>query len=368
MERGVIVRLEELKKYCGKKVLVTGHTGFKGSWLCQMLIHLGAEVTGYALGVPTMPSLYTYLDLAQYMDSVEGDVRDYHRLYQIVEAKKPDIVFHLAAQPIVRESYKSPRLTYETNVMGTVNILECVRNTNTVRSIINVTTDKVYMNREWCWGYRENERLDGYDPYSNSKSCSELVTQTYQRAFLEERGIAVSTVRAGNVIGGSDFAKDRIIPDCVRAALEEKEIVVRNPESIRPYQHVLEPLTAYLMMAIRQYEDKQVAGAYNVGPDEANCVATKQIVSLFCKEWNLNGKGKVDWSYRRADGEQHEAQILKLDCSKIKTIFGWRPMWDIERAMHETVKGYCLGANSYKNREIINNQIKTYFEESSASL
>ena len=231
--------------YKNKKILITGHTGFKGSWLCKILLESGADVTGYSLEVPDS-SLFNKINLNAQMKSIIGDIRDFEKLEKIFRQTNPEIVFHLAAQPIVRESYENPMYTYETNVMGTVNILECVRNQLSVKSVLNVTTDKVYKNNEWEWGYRENEELDGFDPYSNSKSCSELITNTYKRSFFENRQIGVSTARAGNVIGGGDFAKDRIIPDCVRAAINKKNIIVRNPNSIRPYQHVLEPLFAYL--------------------------------------------------------------------------------------------------------------------------
>ena len=244
----------DLSFYRGKRVFVTGHTGFKGSWLCRMLVNAGAEVTGYSLNPPTTPSLFEIAVIEKDIHSVIGDIRDYKKLFAAVAEAKPEIVLHLAAQPIVRDSYKDPAYTYETNVMGTVNILECVRNSDTVRSFLNVTTDKVYLNKEWAWGYRENEELDGYDPYSNSKSCSELVTHSYKNSFFADGKVAISTARAGNVIGGGDFANDRIIPDCIRAAEKKEDIIVRNPFSTRPYQHVLEPLYAYLMIAAMQYQ------------------------------------------------------------------------------------------------------------------
>ena len=271
--------------YRGKKVLVTGHTGFKGTWLCKMLLNAGAEVTGYALNPPTIPNLFTICQLEKKMKSVIGDIRDLEQLMRVFQETRPEIVLHLAAQPIVRESYKNPVDTYETNVMGTVNVCECVRKTSSVKSFLNVTTDKVYQNNEWEWGYRECDPLDGYDPYSNSKSCSELVTHSYINSFFREQGIAASTARAGNVIGGGDFANDRIIPDCVRAAMDKREIIVRNPHSTRPYQHVLEPLAAYLMIAKSQYEDGKYAGFYNVGPDDCDCVTTGTLVEMFCKNW-----------------------------------------------------------------------------------
>ena len=241
--------------YRGKRVFVTGHTGFKGSWLCKMLLMAGAEVTGYSLQPPTQPNLFSIAGVEGKMHSIIGDIRDFDALKAAFDAAQPDIVLHLAAQPIVRDSYKDPRHTYETNVMGTVNLLECVRlaqqQGRAPRSVLNVTTDKVYHNNEWAWGYRENEPLDGFDPYSNSKSCSELATHSYINSFFADKTVAVSTARAGNVIGGGDFANDRIIPDCVRAMAAGRKIGVRNPYSTRPYQHVLEPLAAYLLIAQR---------------------------------------------------------------------------------------------------------------------
>ena len=247
--------------------------------------------------------------------------------------REPEIVLHLAAQPIVRESYKNPVYTYETNVMGTVNILECIRQTDSVRSFLNVTTDKVYHNREWEWGYREDDPLDGFDPYSNSKSCSELVTHSYKNSFFMDGAPAVSTARAGNVIGGGDFAADRIIPDCIRAALEGKPIPVRNPHSTRPFQHVLEPLYAYLMIAAMQYEESRYSGYYNVGPDDRDCVTTGELVDLFCRAW---GDGQT-WENHFVGGP-HEANFLKLDCSRMKSVFGWKPAWDVRTAVEKTVE------------------------------
>ena len=264
----------DLSFFKEKKVLVTGHTGFKGAWLCEILVGAGAQVTGYALTAPTTPSLFELCGLADRMNSVIGDIRDLPHMKEVFESVQPEIVMHLAAQPIVRDSYKNPVYTYETNVMGTVNICECVRLNKCVKSFLNVTTDKVYHNNEWEWGYRENDPLDGFDPYSNSKSCSELVTHSYINSYFCDMGVAVSTARAGNVIGGGDFANDRIVPDCIRAAIKGEKIIVRNPQSTRPYQHVLEPLAAYLMIVQKQYEDKKYAGFYNVGPDDIDCVTT----------------------------------------------------------------------------------------------
>ena len=240
-----------------KKILITGHTGFKGAWMCQLLKMAGADVTGYALEAPTNPNLFDLCRLSESMHSVHGDVRDLAHMKETFASCQPEIVIHMAAQPLVRESYKNPVYTYETNVMGTVHVLECVREMSCVKSFLNVTTDTVYLNREWEWGYRENEELNGFDPYSNSKSCSELVTSSYKNSFFTTSDTAISTARAGNVIGGGDFAADRIIPDCIRSAQDKKAIVVRNPYSTRPYEHVLEPVTAYLMIAKAQYEDRK---------------------------------------------------------------------------------------------------------------
>lgn len=319
--------------YKGKRVFVTGHTGFKGSWLCRILVQAGANVTGYALDPPTQPNLFSLAGLDGKITSVIGDVRDREKLMTAFQTSQPEIVLHLAAQPIVRDSYKTPAYTYETNVMGTVNILECVRLVPGVKSFLNVTTDKVYLNNEWVWGCRENEPLDGYDPYSNSKSCSELVTHSYKSSFFADGAPAISTARAGNVIGGGDFAKDRIIPDCVRAAVSDTPIIVRNPHSTRPYQHVLEPLFAYLMIAQRQFENPALADWYNVGPDDYDCVTTGELVDLFCAKW---GAGAA-WVNQSEVNAPHEANFLKLDCSKLKAVFDWKPRWHMDKAIAETV-------------------------------
>ncbi len=323
--------------YKGKRILITGHTGFKGSWMCKLLVMAGAQVTGYALKPPTQPALFEVCRLSEQVNSIEGDVRDLNHLKEVFIQVQPEIVIHMAAQPLVRESYKNPVYTYETNVMGTVNMLECVRLTPSVKSFVNVTTDKVYLNKEWAWGYRENEELNGYDPYSNSKSCSELVTSSYLNSFFKDMDVAISTARAGNVIGGGDFAADRIIPDCIRAAEKKEDIIVRNPYSTRPYEHVLEPIVAYLMIAKAQYEDKKYAGSYNVGPDDADCWTTGELVTLFCNKWNKATGDAVKW-IDRYDGGPHEANFLKLDCSKLKNTFGWRPRWDVETTMEKIVE------------------------------
>ena len=346
-----------LNFYKNKKVFVTGHTGFKGSWLCKILANAGAEVTGYSLNPPTSPALYDIAQIKQDVCSVIGDIRDYESLQTAFDKSSPEIVLHLAAQPIVRDSYKKPAYTYETNVMGTVNILECVRNSNCVKSFLNVTTDKVYLNREWEWGYRENEKLDGFDPYSNSKSCSELITHSYKNSFFSDGRVAISTVRAGNVIGGGDFANDRIIPDCVRAAVNKEKIAVRNPYSTRPYQHVLEPLYAYLMIAAMQCKDAQYSGYYNVGPDEADCFQTGTLVDMFVDKW----KDGMEW-INCFDGGPHEANFLKLDCSKLKTTFGWRPRWNLEKAVEMTVEWSKCWINGGDIRACMDNEIRAFIE------
>ena len=348
----------DLSFYKNKRVFITGHTGFKGAWLCRILTGVGAQVTGYALQPPTSPSLFEIASISETIHSVTGDIRDYNALKAAFDAARPEIVLHLAAQPIVRDSYKEPVYTYETNVMGTVYILECVRQSNCVRSFLNVTTDKVYENKEWEWGYRENEPLDGYDPYSNSKSCSELVTHSYQKSFFSNGKTAISTARAGNVIGGGDFANDRILPDCVRAASHNQDIVVRNPFSTRPYQHVLEPLYAYLMIAAKQYEDRSFAGWYNVGPDETDCFQTGALVDLFVRHWG----GGLRW-INACDGGPHEANFLKLDCSKLKSGFGLRPHWNLDTAVAKTVEWSKCWLNGEDVRACMDQQIHEFLNE-----
>ena len=353
--------------YKDKRVLITGHTGFKGSWMCKLLQMAGADVTGYALQPPTEPSLFEMCRIAEGMESVEGDIRDRDHLIRVFDKTQPQVVIHMAAQPLVRESYKNPVYTYDVNVMGTVNIMEAVRRTSSVRSFINVTTDKVYKNREWSWGYRENEELNGYDPYSNSKSCSELVTDSYRNSFFggdtgkteDGRTVSITTCRAGNVIGGGDFATDRIIPDCIRAAAKGEDIIVRNPYSTRPYEHVLEPVAAYLMIAAAQYEDVKLSGNYNVGPDDQDCLTTGELVTLFCDKWNEQTGSDIHW-IDRFDGGPHEAGFLKLDCSKLKTVFNWSPRWHINETMEKIVEWSTLYINNGDITGCMEKQIKEF--------
>lgn len=346
--------------YKGKKVFLTGHTGFKGTWLSRILILAEADVTGYSLEPPTSPSLFEQTATAEQMKSIIGDIRDGEKLKKAVAEARPELVLHLAAQPIVRTSYKDPAGTYETNVLGTVNILEAVRDCSSVKSFVNITTDKVYLNKEWAWGYRENEELCGFDPYSNSKSCSELVTYSYRNSFFADgKSPAVSTARSGNVIGGGDYAADRIIPDCIRAAENGAEIILRNPNSTRPYQHVLECLRGYLVLAKKQHEDKSFAGSYNFGPDEESCVTTGQLATLFCETW---GKGAA-WKNVSEENAPHEANFLKLDCSKSKSVLGWKPQWGIRQAVEKIVEWEKAVQNGINAREITDRQIREYFNE-----
>ena len=305
----------ELKDfYKGKKVLVTGHTGFKGSWLCEILLYMGADVVGYALEPSTKPALFDMLNLSKKITSYIGDIRDLDFFQEVFKKEKPEIVFHLAAQPIVLESYKNPVYTYETNVMGTVSLLECVRLSDTVKSVVNVTTDKVYQNNEWCYGYRENDRLNGFDPYSNSKSCSELVTSSYIKSFLADAKIPVSTCRAGNVIGGGDFSPNRIVPDCVRAMEDGKKIVLRN-------------------------------------------ITTGTLATLFCNIWGNNAK----WISTENNGP-HEANFLKLDCSKIKSTFNWKPRTSVKNAIEMTIEWEKERIATQSVEEITQKQIKKFIE------
>lgn len=346
--------------YKNKVVLVTGHTGFKGTWLCKILINYGSKVIGYSLNPPTEPNVFKLSKIEAQMVSIIGDIRNYELLKTVFDKYKPEIVFHLAAQPIVLDSYKNPRYTYETNVMGTVNVLECIRQTESVKSFVNVTTDKVYENNDlFDHSFSENEPLNGFDPYSNSKSCSELVTQSYSKAFFGGNRCAISTVRAGNVIGGGDFANDRIIPDAIRAINNNKNIYVRNPNSTRPYQHVLEPLFAYLMLAEHQYKNNVFSGYYNVGPDEIDCVTTGDLIQRFCIAWGKN----ITWYTKEYQGP-HEANYLKLNCDKIKRVFAWSPKWHLDEAIQKIVdwtKVYF--ENPSQLSQIMNIQIKEYIGE-----
>lgn len=339
----------------GKKVLVTGHTGFKGTWLCVLLKKLGSDVYGYSLEPPTEPSLYEISGVDKLIHSEIGDIRDFEHLNSYMQKIRPDVVLHLAAQPIVKIGYSEPRMTYETNVMGTVNILEATRNCDSVKSFLNVTTDKVYDNIDEKFVYNETDRLDGYDPYSNSKSCSELVTHSYKRSFFFNKECVISTARAGNVIGGGDFAAFRIIPDCVNAGLKNEEIIIRNPHSIRPFQHVLEPLFAYLTIVETQARKPELSGNYNVGPDVEDCVTAGDLATIFCKHW---GNG-LKWK-NVGDNGPHESNFLRLDCSLIKEKLDYKPRWHIDTAVEKTIEWSKAWADGKDMLSFMNKQIDEF--------
>lgn len=349
----------DLSFYKDKVVLITGHTGFKGSWLSKILIMAGAKVVGYSLEPPTNPNLFSYLSLGKQMISIIGDVRDLNKLNEVFDKHQPEIVLHLAAQPIVRASYEEPVYTYDVNVMGTINICECVRRHSCVKSFLNVTTDKVYENDDIPdHPFKEEEKLDGYDPYSNSKSCSEIITHSYYKSFLKELGVAVSTARAGNVIGGGDFSKDRIIPDAARALKEKKILIIRNPTSTRPYQHVLEPLACYLLIAREQYFNHDLCGAYNIGPDSCDFSSTQKIVDLYAKHFDGEFKYII-----KSDNGPHEAAFLSLDNNKMKKTFGWAPKIHIEEAVRLSAEWYDAWRNNQNLVDVTEKQIKEFFNE-----
>jgi CDP-glucose 4,6-dehydratase len=345
----------------GKRVFLTGHTGFKGGWLSLWLQQLGAEVTGYALEAPTTPSLFEVARVARGMVSIIGDVRDGEALKHAMAQARPEIVIHMAAQPLVRYSYANPVETYATNVMGVVNLLEAVRATPGVRSVVNVTSDKCYENREWPWGYRENEAMGGYDPYSNSKGCAELVTAGYRSSFFNaekyaEHGIALGSGRAGNVIGGGDWAMDRLIPDMLRAIGAGQPVMIRNPHSIRPWQHVLEPLSGYLTLAEKLYTEGPVhAEGWNFGPHDTDAKPVEWIIERMTQEWGAGASWSLD-----GQNHPHEATYLKLDCSKARGQLGWHPRWDIGQTIAKIVEWHKAFDQGLDMRELSQAQITTY--------
>ena len=347
--------------YKGKKVLITGHTGFKGAYLSRILQMAGARVTGYALMPPTDPSLFVLADVKRDMESVCGDVRDREALSKLIRRTKPEIVFHMAAQPLVRLSYEEPHLTFETNIMGTVNLLEAVRENTCVRSLVNITTDKVYLNKENGEAFKEEDPLNGFDPYSNSKSCSDIITQSYRSSFFADGRCAISTARAGNVIGGCDFARDRLIPDCVRAMERGEDILIRNPASVRPFQHVLEPLSAYLLLAQRQAEDPAFIGEWNIGPDRSDCLSAGQMAEVFVESWKeARPDSDPKWVSGNAGGP-HEAGLLMLDNTKVKEVLGWHSTWDVREAIRRTVEMETARLDKRSVRRVLDRQIEEYF-------
>lgn len=348
--------------YKGRKVLITGHTGFKGSWLSILLTWLGADVYGYALKPNTIPSLYELAKVDQLVSSTIRDIRDYNFLLKTLKRIQPEIIIHMAAQPLVRESYKNPRETYEINVMGTVNLLDAIRQVDCVKAILNVTTDKCYENKEWHWGYRENEPMGGYDPYSNSKGCSELVTSSFRSSFFNlkeynNHGVALASARAGNVLGGGDWAEDRLIPDFIRAIMRGEKVKIRSPYAIRPWQHVLEPLSGYLMLCEKLSSiGPDYAEGWNFGADDNDAKNVEWITHKICEFWGNGAAYELD-----SAPQPHEASYLKLDCSKAKTVLGWHPVWNVETTLKMIVSWYKAYLNNNDIRQVTISQMEQYF-------
>jgi len=350
--------------YKNKKILITGHTGFKGSWLCLLLNRLGADVNGYSLEPPTNPSLFQEAGIENVVTSYIEDIRNLESLKKIVKKVEPEIVFHMAAQPLVRDSYLFPVLTFETNVLGTVNLLEACREVESIKAIINITTDKCYENKEWVWGYRENDRLGGFDPYSNSKACSELVTESYRDSYYninqyKDHGVALATARAGNVIGGGDWAKDRLIPDFIKVIIKKEKLKIRNPAATRPWQHVLEPLMGYLTLAEKLYsKGPDYVGAWNFGPEDTDVVSVEFVTNYICELWGDDAAYEIERSPK-----MHESSCLKLDCSKANSKLNWHPKWNIQQAIKSIVEWNKLRLSRSDVRTITENQIEKYLSE-----
>lgn len=340
--------------YKNKKVLITGHTGFKGSWLCFWLKLMGADVIGYSLKPPTNPSLFEALKLKNKIKHNEADIRDLKELKNIISEYKPELIFHLAAVSLVRFSYDNPLVTYETNVMGTLNLFEAARGSKSVKVIINITSDKCYENKEWIYSYRENDPMGGYDPYSSSKGCSELITNAYRNSFFNnsDNKISLSSVRAGNIIGGGDWAEDRLIPDCIKSLVKNKEIIIRNPEAVRPWQIVFEPICGYLLLASYMGQNKNnFKSGWNFGPKNDRIITVKEVAESVIKNWG-NGKIKV-----KRDINRHEANLLRLDIGKSEYYLGWRPVYNVETALEKTVSWYKIYYNKNKSISIENYSI-----------
>lgn len=346
----------------GKRVFITGHSGFKGAWLTLWLKRLGAEITGYSLDAPTRPSLYELTDIKDGINDVRADIRDFTSIRKALVTHRPEIIFHLAAQALVRRSYRDPIETYSTNIMGTVNLLEAVRQVGGVKAIVNVTSDKCYENREWVWGYRESDPMGGYDPYSSSKGCAELVTAAYRNSYFHVsdyhiHGVALASVRAGNVIGGGDWGEDRLVPDIVRAIQNQGRVTIRNPKACRPWQHVLEPLSGYLLLGRRLFEGgTECAQGWNFGPRENEMLSVAEIVKRFKSNWDV-----FSYEFQSEQDQPHEAGLLKLDCSLAWQKLGWRPIWTAETAINKTVDWY---KSFYEEDEILcNKHIQDYISE-----
>lgn len=344
--------------WSGKKVFLTGHTGFKGAWMSLWLLEAGAELTGYSLGLPTQPSLFEDLKIAGDMRSVFGDIRDITKLQAAVADAAPEIVIHMAAQPLVRYSYYEPIETYMTNIMGTVHLFESVRAIDSVKAVVNVTSDKCYENQERVEGYRENAPMGGYDPYSSSKGCAELITSAYRRSFFIKTGIGLASARAGNVIGGGDWASDRLVPDIIRSVRRNEILRIRNPSSTRPWQHVLEPVTGYLQLAEKLYQDPVAyAEGFNFGPLDKDHCTVAELLSKINRIWG----GRVRYEIMQSDSNPHEANLLSLDCTKAEAQLNWRPRWSLEQALRATVDwADRYYTESHPVRDICSAQIKSY--------
>ncbi len=353
----IMVDISLFKFYKNKRIFITGHTGFKGSWLSYILLLSGAKVFGYSLKSPTNPNLYTILNINKNIISYIEDIRNYDKLLKILKKVKPEIVFHLAAQPIVRESYKKPLYTYEVNIMGTVNLLNACRFISSIHSIVNVTTDKVYLNTGKNILYKEDDKLSGSDPYSNSKSCSDIITFGFKNSFFKSKySPALSTARSGNVIGGGDFGKYRIIPDCVRSLEKKKPVIIRNPEGVRPYQFIVDCLYGYLLLAKKQYFNKEIEGSYNFGPDKMDFIKNIELVKIFDK--NIGNKLKIKIKKEKIF---YEDDILKLDNKKSKEILGWQPQINLKKAIELTANWYKAYLIKEDLNKIIESQIKNFF-------
>ena len=353
---GLIMSGINVKFWAGKRVLMTGHTGFKGSWLSLWLQSMGAELHGFALSPPTAPALFEEAGVGEGMASTLGDIRDYSTVLAAMKVCRPDVIFHLAAQPLVRYSYQAPVETYATNIMGTVHVLEAARQVGSARAIINVTTDKCYENKEWLWGYRENEAMGGRDPYSSAKGCAELVTNAYRCSYFMDGGAALASVRAGNVIGGGDWALDRLVPDIIRAFQERRPAIIRNPCAIRPWQHVLEPLSGYMILAERLFDTGQTfAEGWNFGPNEEDARSVQWVVEQLAATWGEDASWQLD------DAQHpHEANYLKLDISKAKSLLCWKPQWNIMQALEKIVVWHRTWNEGGDVKRACLNQIEEY--------